>query len=253
MSMTRTSTPELGKRFCRASWPLRAMTTSCPFIRRASASTRCTDASSSTTPTLIITSWCRTFIPEPASVDRPVRLRSGHPGEADVMTSTIDRTLGATGRSSWRAVRTAPAVRQARRLPVVWIIALGAVCLRLPLLSHPPSPDESGFLLVGGQWHSGGNSLYGGYWVDRPPLLITLFRIAADAGGLVPLRLMGCVATVLTILGVATLARQIGGRQAGAWAALAAGVLLVSPLTGSQSVNGELLAAPFAIWGMAAA
>jgi hypothetical protein len=169
------------------------------------------------------------------------------------MTSTIDRTPATAGRSSWRADGTARVVRRVRRLPVVWIVALGAVGLRLPLLSHPPSPDEAGFLLVGGQWHSGGTSLYGGYWVDRPPLLITLFRIAADAGGLVPLRLMGCVATALTILGVATLARQLGGRRSGGWAALAAGVLLVSPLTGSQSVNGELLAAPFAIWGMVAA
>ena len=95
--------------------------------------------------------------------------------------------------------------------------------------------------------------MYGDYWVDRPPLLITLFRIAADAGGLVPLRLLGCLATVLTILGAAHLARRLGGRGAAGWAALAAAVLLVTPLTGAQSVNGELLAAPFVIWGIVAA
>jgi Dolichyl-phosphate-mannose-protein mannosyltransferase len=160
------------------------------------------------------------------------------------MTSIIDRTPAAPGRL--------PLLR-GRRLPVVWIAALAAVALRLPLLSRPPSPDEAGFLLVGGQWHSGGSSLYGDYWVDRPPLLITLFRAAADAGGLVPLRVLGCVATVLAVLGVAHLARQLGGRRAAGWAALLAAVLLVSPLTGAQSVNGELLAEPIVIWGMVAA
>jgi hypothetical protein len=127
-----------------------------------------------------------------------------------------------------------------------------AVCLRLPLLSRPPSPDEAGFLLVGSQWHSGGTSLYGDYWVDRPPLLITLFRVAADAGGLVPLRLIGCVATVLIIAGAAHLARLLGGGRAAAWTAVAAAAFLVTPLTGARAVNGELLAAPFVIWGIAA-
>ena len=165
----------------------------------------------------------------PPSVDPAVRLRSGLRGHREVMTSMIDGTPATPGTLSSRTGPARPWLRQARRVPVVWAVALLAVGLRLPLLSRPPSPDEAGFLLVGGQWHSGGTSLYGDYWVDRPPLLITLFRIAADAGGLVPLRLLGCLATVLTILGAAHLARRLGGRAAAGWAALAAGVLLVSP------------------------
>src|SRR3954469_16645672 len=146
-----------------------------------------------------------------------------------------------------------PLLRRVRRLPVVWIVALVAVGLRLPLLSRPPSPDEAGFLLVGGQWHSGGSSLYGNFWVDRPPLLITVFRVAADAGGLVPLRLIGCLATALVIFGVAHLARLLAGRSAAGWAPVAAATLLVSPLAGAQAVNGELLAAPLVVWGIVAA
>lgn len=168
------------------------------------------------------------------------------------MTSTLDRSLAAPDGSS-RAGSTGLLRRRASRVPVVWVAAIVAVCVRVPLLSRPPSPDEAGFLLVGGQWHSGGSSLYGDYWVDRPPLLITLFRIAADAGGLVPLRIIGCLVTVLTVLGVAQLARQLGGRSAAGWAAVAAAVLMVSPLTGAQSVNGELLATPFVAWGLVAA
>src|SRR4051794_37665551 len=168
------------------------------------------------------------------------------------MTGTIGGSLAAPGPLR-RAPPPGPLLRRVRRLPVVWIVALVAVGLRLPLLSRPPTPDEAGFLLVGGQWHSGGTSLYGDFWGDRPPLLITVFRLAAHAGGLVPLRLIGCLATVLVILGVAHLARLLAGRSAAAWAALAAGTLLVSPLTGAQAVNGELLAAPLVVWGIVAA
>ncbi len=134
----------------------------------------------------------------------------------------------------------------------VLVIALVAVLVRLPLLATDPSRDEAGFLVVGQQWHSGGWSLYGDYWVDRPPLLITIFRVAAQLGGLIPLRLIGCLATALVVLGTAYLARRIGGRCAAPWAALTAAALCVTPLLGGQSVNGELLSAPFVVGGLIA-
>ena len=134
----------------------------------------------------------------------------------------------------------------------MWLAAGAAVALRLPLLGAAPSPDEAGFLAVGAQWRPGGTSLYGDYWVDRPPLLITIFRLAAEVGGLVPLRLIGCLATVLVVLGVAHTARLMAGPRAARWAALVAAALCVSPLTGGLAVNGELLSAPFVAWGVAA-
>ncbi|MCW2836768.1 MAG: hypothetical protein JWQ15_882 [Marmoricola sp.] len=136
---------------------------------------------------------------------------------------------------------------------VVPALALVAVMVRLPFLAADPSRDEAGFLLVGQQWHSGGSSLYGDYWVDRPPLLITLFQAAAQLGGVVPLRLIGCVATVLVVCGTAYVARRIGGRSAAPWAALVAAALCVTPRLGGQAVNGELLSAPFVVAGIAAA
>ena len=168
------------------------------------------------------------------------------------MTSTLDRDPAHAGRSTPRDVISGEAGRRSRgglvglvaRTPVVWVVTLVAVALRLPLLGRTATPDEAGFLLVGGQWHPGGTSLYGNYWVDRPPLLITVFRLAAEAGGLVPLRLIGCLATALTILGVAHAARSLGGSRVAAWAALTAAALLVTPLTGAMAVNGELLASP---------
>lgn len=127
-----------------------------------------------------------------------------------------------------------------------------AVLSRLPFLGHAPSPDESGFLLVGAQWNGAGSSLYTDYWVDRPPLLVTIFRAAAFLGGVPALRIIGCVAVLLTILGCARAGRIISGEQAGRWAALTAAALCVSPLLGGYAVNGEMLAAPFVIGGIVA-
>jgi hypothetical protein len=130
--------------------------------------------------------------------------------------------------------------------------AVVAVVARLPFLHRALGPDEAGYLLVGQQWRPGGTSLYGSYWVDRPPLLVTLFGIAADLGGAVPLRLTGCLATAIVVLGCARVARTIAGHRAAAWAAALAAGLCVSPRMGGLEVNGELLAAPFVVTGIAA-
>jgi hypothetical protein len=58
------------------------------------------------------------------------------------------------------------------------LIAAASVMMRLPGLGHALRPDEAGFLAVAQQWHAGGTSLYGSYWVDRPPLLISIFGVA---------------------------------------------------------------------------
>jgi hypothetical protein len=146
-----------------------------------------------------------------------------------------------------------PALAAAVRRHAVPLIAVAAVLARLPFLAQAPGKDEAGFLMVGHQWHAGGTSLYGNYWVDRPPLLITIFRFAALEGGLVPLRLVGCLATVLVVLGSAYVARRLGGDKAARWSAATAAALCVSPLLGGLEVNGELLSAPFVVAGIAAA
>lgn len=135
-----------------------------------------------------------------------------------------------------------------------WTVAASAtvaVAARLPFLSRAPSPDEAGFLLVGGQWDGAGSSLYRSYWVDRPPLLITIFRLAAAHGGLTALRLIGCVAVAVVVIGSARIAAMIGGRGAAAWSAVTAAGLCLSPLLGGYEVNGELLAAPCTLGGIA--
>lgn len=136
--------------------------------------------------------------------------------------------------------------------PWIGVAALIVVLGRAPFLWRAPSPDEAGYLVVGGGW-SRGTSLYGDYWVDRPPLLVDLFGLAARAGGVLPLRILGIAASVATVLLVAWAVRSTTGGPGARWAALAAAALCVSPALGGQIVNGELLAAPFVALGVGAA
>lgn len=138
-------------------------------------------------------------------------------------------------------VRPASArVEPSRRPSWSALIAVVAALVRLPFLSQPLSPDEGGYLLVASQW-SAGHSLYGAYFVDRPPLLIGLYWLADELGGAMPLRLMGLVAVVASVL--------LAARLAGATGALVCAALLSTPLFDGMEVDGELLAVPFVIGG----
>ena len=132
-----------------------------------------------------------------------------------------------------------------------------AIVARLLVLHLPAWSDEAGYLTIGGNWHVGGHptSLYGGYWVDRPPVLVTLYGLAERLGGLTALRLLGALAATLTILGLADFARTVAGPRVGAraagWAAVTGAALLSTPYQWSFMVDGELLAVPFVAWGLA--
>src|SRR5436190_2014618 len=118
------------------------------------------------------------------------------------------------------------AIRRASAWLLVATAIVVAVGLRLPTLGRPLEPDEAGLLMVAGQWHPGGGSLYGSYWVDRPPVLIGLFEIADQLGGAVPLRILGCLAAAAVILLAALLGRAVAGEGrrgvTAVWTALAA-------------------------------
>jgi hypothetical protein len=151
---------------------------------------------------------------------------------------------------------TTPPVHRRVNLPRVGVlpVSLGVLVLgRLLEFGTAASPDEGGFLVVAGQWHAGGSSLYGSYWVDRPPLLLMLFQAADLFGGLPALRVLGILAAATTVVLLASTARRAFGRRAAAWTAVVAAALLVSPMYGAVDVNGELLAAPFIALGIRAA
>lgn len=131
-----------------------------------------------------------------------------------------------------------------RRHPVVVAAAL-AFLARLPALTRPLRADEAGFLLVARSWAPQPDSMFGPYWVDRPPSLIAVYRAVDALGGAVPLRLLGAVTAVVAVLLAAAVAREVAGRRAVGWTAAAAAALLSNPMIDVVAVKGELLALPF--------
>ena len=139
--------------------------------------------------------------------------------------------------------------------PKSWVIAMAVgVCLGwLPFAGRSLSPDEAGYLIVGGQWAEG-SSLYGDFWVDRPPVLVAIFEAADALGGTVPLRLIGALAAVLTVILSGVLGRIAAPerRSAPLLTAGTAAVCVATPLFGATVVNGELLGLPFLVAGILA-
>lgn len=132
----------------------------------------------------------------------------------------------------------------------VTALAVLAGAVWLPFAGRPLSPDEGGLLILGSQW-SDGTSLYGDYFVDRPPLLIALFSLADALGGTPwALRLLGVTAVVATVLLAGAVGRA--AQVSPFLPALTAAVLAATPLFGGTVVNGELLGLPFLLGGCAA-
>src|SRR4051794_23292459 len=151
---------------------------------------------------------------------------------------------------------THPSTPWRRRIgtaPKTWVVVMASAVFLvwLPFAARSLSPDEAGFLLVSGQWGHG-SSLYGDYWVDRPPALIAIFEAADALGGAVPLRLFGAFAAVLTVILSGVLGRVAAPerRSAPLLTAGTAAVCVATPLLGATVTNGELLGLPFLVVGM---
>ena len=139
------------------------------------------------------------------------------------------------------------------RAQVVALAAAAGLCL-VPFAGRALSPDEGGLLLLAGQW-TPGSSLYGDYFVDRPPGLIGLAAVADVAGGDWAFRALGILAVVVTVLLSGALGRLAAPRlpSAPVLTAATAALLTVTPLFGGTVVNGELLGLPFLVGGVVAA
>ena len=130
------------------------------------------------------------------------------------------------------------------------VLVMGTAALRLVWLTSAIGGDEAGYLSIASQWHPG-TSVYGDYWVDRPPLLISFFALGHLLGGLEALRLLGCAVAGLTVLAAFSLGRALRlGRASALWPAAAAAAFISTPLFGVESSNGELLAVPLVLAGM---
>jgi 4-amino-4-deoxy-L-arabinose transferase-like glycosyltransferase len=137
-----------------------------------------------------------------------------------------------------------PPVRDfVRRHPVAIAVAV-AVVARLPALTRPVRADEAGFLLVAGAWDPRPDSVFGTYWVDRPPPLVAVFEAVDALGGLTTLRVLGALVAGLAVLLAAAVAGTVSGPRATTWTAVLTAVLLSNPMIDVVAVKGELLALP---------
>lgn len=152
---------------------------------------------------------------------------------------TLTRVQAATGPTQ------TPAGRATLALPVLAVLA------RVPLLAAPARTDEVGYLLVARHAHAGGPFLYGDLWVDRPPLLIGVFRLAAALGGLPALRVLGLGVAAVLVVAAADVGRTLGGPRGALWAGATAAALQASPLLGAPEVDGELLGAALVMLAVA--
>lgn len=122
--------------------------------------------------------------------------------------------------------------------------AIIAALLRYPGLIWPLRPDEAGFLLVARGWEPERNSLYGPYFVDRPPLIIALVKALDAIGGEFFLRTMALVFVAAFVVLMALVARRIGGPRAAMWTAVVSAALVSSGEIQPDSAKGEVLALP---------
>jgi hypothetical protein len=137
---------------------------------------------------------------------------------------------------------------------VVWVSAVAAFVARFPSLLWPLRPDEAGFLMVARTWHPEPDSVYGHYWVDRPPPIIALMKATDWAGGPYAHRLLGavCCAALVLLAAAATreLARRMGVVDARAvtrlsgWVAVGTAAMVANAQIDAPAAKGELFGLP---------
>ena len=140
---------------------------------------------------------------------------------------------------------------------VVWLAAGAAVLARFPGLLWPLRPDEAGFLLVARSWQPEPDSVYGHYWVDRPPFIIWLMRATDALVGPYAHRAVGALASALLVLAAGAAAREmawragivdpVAVRRLAGWVAVAAAALVSHAAIEPVAAKGELFGIPLAL------
>ena len=116
---------------------------------------------------------------------------------------------------------------------LVGVLAMTTL-LRLPYVWAPLSSDEGGFLLVAHQAATTEGSLYGNQWVDRPPGLIMVFRLAdlmsEVLGDRVALRIVAMAMALTAVASAWFAGRVIGGSRGGIAAAVVLAAFTSTPV-----------------------
>ncbi len=151
-------------------------------------------------------------------------------------------------------VDVAPA-QPARRTAVRFLAPLCALVV-LARLSYVPRPlrnDEGGYLLIARQWHAGGEFMYGDYFVDRPPLLMLIFKVASLTEWDQALRVLAIPFVLVFVLAGWRAGTLLGGPPGGRWAAVVAAGIMCSPGLAADQADGELFGAALVMAALALA
>jgi 4-amino-4-deoxy-L-arabinose transferase-like glycosyltransferase len=144
----------------------------------------------------------------------------------------------------WPDVRPAPRQRTVQLDRFLVVAVLVSSALRLPGLMATPSSDEAGFLLVARTWTPSADSLYGRYWVDRPPVLLAAYRWSdALVGDLGP-RLLAMLLAAVLVVAVHLLATRMVSPGAARVATVVTVTLLADPALSAWTAKGEVLGTP---------
>src|SRR5918997_4617324 len=108
------------------------------------------------------------------------------------------------------------------------LLCLGVVLVRATYVQRPLRNDEGGYLLVARHWHTGGEFLYGDYFVDRPPLLMLIFRVAALSEWDQAIRVLAIPFALVFVLAGWRAGTLLGGAAGGRWAAVVAAGIMCS-------------------------
>jgi hypothetical protein len=133
-----------------------------------------------------------------------------------------------------------------RTRTVLLAVSAGVVVARLVFVGQPLRSDEGGYLFAARHWDPGtGEFIYGDFHVDRPPLLLLVYRVAAlsEWDGMV--RLLTIPVVLAAVLAVAWAGSLAAGWRGARWSAVVAGALLCSPALAADQADGELFAVPF--------
>ena len=131
----------------------------------------------------------------------------------------------------------------------VVVAALAAGVLRLVGLWRPVRADEAGFTLVARAWDPSPDSVFGSYFVDRPPLVVATYGLADWLAGPLAVRVLGALAAAALVLLAAATARLVAGPVAARWTAVLVAALCVTPLIDVVAAKGELLGLPLVMGG----
>ena len=195
--------------------------------------------------------------PEGTDVEEPTEGLRDRPTCQDIDHSDPYRRamLGTGGSDETEAAAgTGTAPERSQPWPSIAIGVALSVLIRLRSFWTPITSDEGGFLAIARAW-AHGKVLYRDVWVDRPQGLLVIFRVWdwVSGGSVASVRIMAMIFGAALVIAVGVTATLLAGRSAGAIAAVLVAISAACPAIEGHLANGELLSAPFAVAGLAAA